>query len=372
MKEIYLDNSATTKVDSKVVKVVKEVFTKNYGNPSSLHSLGEKSRKAIDKSRKNLSREIGAKPQEIIFTSGGTESNNLAIQGLAKANSKKKKIIISSIEHPSITETCKFMKSEGYEIVEIPVNREGILNIEKLENSIDKNTLLVSVIHVNNVFGTIQNLKNIGKICKMKKVYFHTDAIQSFGKLKINIKDMNIDLLSASGHKIGGPKGTGFLYLKEGVKIKPLIFGGGQEKNIRSGTENVSGIVGFSKALDLEKTKNSLKISKLQKNLIDELEKLGGKINGSKEKRICNNVHVSFKEINSERLIYFLSERKIYASIGSACDRKKRNEDNLLKNIGMNKKEINGSIRFTLNKGTTEKDIRKVIEGVRRFLKFSK
>ncbi len=369
MEEIYLDNSATTKVDSKVVKVMKKVLLENYGNPSSLHSLGEKSRKAIDKSRKNLSREIGAKPQEIIFTSGGTESNNLAIQGLAKANPQKKKIIISSIEHPSITETCEFMKSEGYEIVEIPVNREGILNIEELENSIDKNTLLVSVIHVNNVFGTIQDLKNLGKICKMKKVYFHTDAIQSFGKLKIDVEDMNVDLLSASGHKIGGPKGTGFLYLKEGIKIKPFIFGGGQEKNIRSGTENVPGIVGFSNALKLKKTKDSLKISKLQKNLIDELEKLGGKINGSKEKRIYNNIHVNFKGVSSERLVYFLSERKIYASIGSACDRKKRNEDNLLKNIGMNKKEIESSIRFTLDSQTNKKDIKKVTKEIRNFLK---
>ena len=369
MKEIYLDNASTSKINPEVVKVMKEVLLRNYGNPSSQHKLGEDSLKLITKVRKKLARELGVKPQEIIFTSGGTESNNLAIQGLARANPKKKKIIISSVEHPSVSETCKFMKSLGYEIVEIPVNKNGILNIEKLKNSIDRNTLLVSIIHVNNVIGTIQNLKNIGKICKQKKVYFHTDAVQSFGKLKINVKDINLDLLSASGHKIGSPKGIGILYVQEKMKIMPLILGGGQEKNIRSGTENVAGIIGFSKALDLAKKIDKIKVIGLKNKFIENLEKLGGKINGSKEKRIFNNIHVSFGKINSEKLIHYLSERGIYASVGSACDAKKKTENKILKSIGMSQKEIGSSIRFTLDNKTNKKDIKKVTKEIENFLK---
>ena len=369
MKEIYLDSSATTKVRPEVVKVMNEVFLKHYGNPSSQHKLGEKALKSINNVRKELSGEIGAKPYEIIFTSGGTESNNLAIQGIARANPEKKKIIISSIEHPSVTETCRFMKSQGYKIVKLPVDKEGILDIKQLEKEIDKNTLLVSVIHVNNVFGTIQDLNKIGKICKRKKVYFHTDAVQSLGKLDINVKKMNIDLLSASAHKIGGPKGIGFLYIKEGTRINSLFFGGGQEKNIRNGTENVSGIVGFGKALELGGKIDKFKIVKLRDKLIDELEKLGGKINGSKKRRIFNNIHVSFKGIDSENLIYFLSEKEIYVSVGSACKNKKKKESEILESLGLDKKEIEGSLRLSLEEKINKKDIGKVTKELKRYLK---
>jgi len=369
MKEIYLDNSATTKMKTKVVETMKKSLTKNYGNPSSLHKLGERTLKSMNGVREELAREIGAKSSEIIFTSGGTESNNLAIQGLARANSKKKKIIISSIEHPSVTETCKFMKSQGYKIVKISVDKEGILDIEQLEKKIDKNTLLVSVMHVNNVFGTIQDLNKIGKICKRKKVYFHTDAVQSFGKLEINVRNMNLDLLSSSAHKIGGPKGIGFLYIKEGTRINSLFFGGGQERNLRTGTENVSGIAGFGKALELEKEIDKFRIVKLRNKLIDELENLGGKINGSKKRRIFDNVHVSFEGIDSENLVYYLSEKGIYVSVGSACEGKKKKESGILKSLGLDKKEIKGSLRLSLGGKTTGKDIRKVVKEIVRYLK---
>jgi len=369
MNEIYLDNASTTRVKPKVVKVMRKVLLENYGNPSSQHRMGEESLKLIHGSRKKFAKELGAKPQEIFFTSGGTESNNLAIQGLARANLKKRKIIISSIEHPSIIETCKFMKSQGYEIVEIPVDSKGLLNIEKLKNEINRDTLVVSIIHVNNVFGTIQNLREIGKICKQKKVYFHTDAVQSFGKLRMNVKNLNLDLLSASGHKIGGPKGIGILYIRDGTNIEPILFGGGQEKNIRNGTENSSGIMGFEKSLELINKINKGKILKLRNKFIENLEKLGGIINGSKEKRIFNNVHVSFRRINSERLVHYLSENRIYSSVGSACDSKKKLENKILKNIGLNKELIGGSIRFSLNENITKRDIEKVTNKIKKFLR---
>ena len=369
MKEIYLDNSATTKMKSKVVEAMKKSLTKNYGNPSSQHKLGEDSLKLINGARKRFAKKLGAKPQEIIFTSGGTESNNLAIQGLARANPKKKKIIISSIEHPSVTETCKFMKSQGYKIVKISVDKEGILDIEQLEKEIDKNTLLVSVIHVNNVFGTIQDLNKIGKVCRRKKVYFHTDAVQSFGKLEINVINMNLNLLSASAHKIGGPKGIGFLYIKEGTLFNSLFFGGGQEKNLRSGTENVSGIAGFNKALDLEKNFDKKRVSKLRDELIEKLENFGGKINGSKKKRISDNVHVSLGGVDSENLVYYLSEKGIYVSVGSACENKKKKESEILESLGLDKNEIKGSLRLSLSEKTTGKDIRKVVKEIERYLK---
>ena len=369
MKEIYLDNSATTRINPVVVKSMEEVFLRTYGNPSSLHKLGEESLNSINIARKKFAKEIGAKSHEIVFTSCGTESNNLAIQGLARANPTKRKIIISSIEHPSITETCKFMKSQSYEIVEIPVDKEGILDTLLLEKEIDKDTLLVSLIHVNNLFGTIQDLKKIGKICKKKKVYFHTDAVQGFGKINLNVRDMNIDLLSASAHKIGGPKGIGFLYFREEIKIDPLIFGGGQERNLRSGTENVSGIIGFAKALELERKVDKKKIKNIRDEFIELLETLGGKINGSKEKRSFDNIHVSFEKISSEKLVYHLSEKKIYASVGSACDTKKKTERKILKSIEMDEKSINGSIRFTLSDKTNKRDVRKVIKEIKNFLK---
>ncbi|MCH7568125.1 MAG: cysteine desulfurase [Nanoarchaeota archaeon] len=364
-KQIYLDYAATTPVDKEVVKEMQKYFLEEYGNPSSLHELGEKAFDEINKAREKLAKEIDARSWEIIFTSGGTESDNLAIQGLARAYTKKK-IIISAIEHPAIMDVCNHMEGQGYEIKKIKVDKSGLLDMAKLENEIDDNTLLVSIIHVNNIIGTIQDLGKIGELCRKKDVLFHTDAVQSFGKLKIDVEKMNIDLLSASGHKLGGPKGIGFLYVREGVKISPLIYGGGQEKGLRSGTENVPGIVGFAKALELSKKINKEKVRKLRDRLIEGLGDIDGRINGSSEKRIYNNVHVSFQGIESESLVYYLSKKGIYVSAGSACDSKKEKEEHVLKAIGLKEKDIGGSLRISLSQELTSKDIDFVVKEIKK------
>ncbi|MDO8460250.1 MAG: cysteine desulfurase family protein [Nanoarchaeota archaeon] len=370
--KLYLDNAATTKVSKEVVKEMEKYFTEEYGNPSSLHELGENANKVLNKAREVIAKEIGAKAWEIIFTSGGTESDNLAIQGLARAYLKKKKIVVSSIEHSAVLETCEFLKTSGYEIIKIPVDCGGCVKIDVLHDVLNKHAkdvLVVSIIHVNNIIGTIQNIEEIGKICRKKEVLFHTDAVQSFGKLNIDVGKMNIDLLSASGHKIGGPKGVGCLYVREGVKISPVIFGGGQERGIRNGTENVPAIIGFAKALSLSKKINKENIRKLRDKLIANLEKIGGKINGSKKNRIYNNVHVSFSGIESDSLVVFLSQRGIYVSAGSACDSKKEKEDHVLRAIGVKDKDVLGSIRITLNENLSERDIEFVIKEIKRFPK---
>ncbi|MBI2452259.1 cysteine desulfurase [Candidatus Pacearchaeota archaeon] len=378
MKPLYLDNAATTRVDKKVVKEMENYFLENFGNPSSLHELGEKAKNAINDARKILCLEINAKPWEIYFTSSGTEANNLAIQGLARASQKKKKIIISEIEHPSVLEPCKFLQSQGFQLIKIPVNHEGLINMQFLKKQLEKNSkeiLLVSVMQVNNIIGTLQDIEKIGILCNQFNVLFHTDAVQSFGKLNIDVKKFNISLLSASAHKINGPKGTGFLYISEKIKISPLIFGGGQEKDLRSGTENVPAIIGFAKALELYKKINKNKILKLRSTLITKLEKIGGKINGSKENRIFNNIHVSFpnyQNLESDYLVTFLSQRKIYVSAGSACDSNKEKEDHVLKAIGLNSKEAKSSIRITINENLKEKDVDYVIREIKKALRIFK
>ena len=364
MKTLYLDDAATTKVRKEVAKEMEKYYLEDYGNPSSRHEMGERARKAVDNAREKLAREINAKPWELIFTSGVTEANNLALQGLARV-SKRKKIIISAIEHAAIMETCSYLEKRGYKIIKIPVNKEGLLRLNILEREIDNGTLLVSVMHVNNVLGTMQDLKAIGEICKRKGVLFHTDASQSFGKLDINVKNMNIDLLSASSHKIGGPKGCGFLYVREGINISPLIFGGGQERGLRGGTENVPAIVGFSMALELMKKVNKEKIRKIRDKLIIELEKIG-KINGSKTDRIYNNIHLSISGIEADTLVAFLSRHEVYVSTGSACESKREKEDHVLKAIGLNDEEIRGSIRITVNEDISEKDVSYIVNEIRR------
>lgn len=365
-KEIYLDNSATTRVWPAVVDEMEKYYLEEYGNPSSIHKLGEKARKAIDNARAVIAKEINAKPEEIVFTSSGTESNNLAILGLLKA-SKKKKIVISSIEHPSVNEVANYLMSEGYDVIKVGVDKDGILNLDELERVVDGKTALVSVIHGNNVIGAIQDLSAIGALCKKKEVLFHADCVQTFGKEKIDVNKMGISLLSGSAHKIGGPKGIGFLYVRTGIHLKPVIYGGGQERGLRSGTENVAGIMGFAKALELSRKVNWNKIRSLRDRLISGLVKIGGKVNGSLDKRLAGNVHVSFSGIDGETAVVFLSEREIYCSVGSACESNKEDKS-ILKAIGLNKEEIKGSIRFSLGPGIDEKDIEHVVKNVREVL----
>ena len=356
VREIYFDSASTTKVYPQVIKEMNKCMLYDYGNPSSAHALGDNASKLIVSARTNIARVIGVKPHEIYFTSGTTESNNWIFSGLAHSNPGKKKIIISSIEHPSIRETANLFKNWGYQIIEIPVDSQGFVDLEFIKKNIGKDVLFVSVIHGNNIFGTIQNLKKIGDICKKNGVFFHTDAAQTFGKMKILAHDWNVDLLSASAHKLGGPKGVGFLYVRDGVKFSALIHGGGQEKGLRSGTENVAGIVGFAKAVEISLNKNWNEILKIRDYLIKELEGFGGKLVGSKSNRVLSNLFISFPKIEGERLIYDLSAQKIYVSRGSACDSKKEIEDYALKSIGLNSDEIKGAIRISLPVDTTKKD----------------
>lgn len=354
MKSIYLDNSSTTVVYKEVVREMERIMCENYGNPSSPHALGEKALKEIENAKKIISKEINCKPEEIIFTSGATEANNIALLGIAGAYPKKKKIIISGIEHSSVYEPCIELRKKGYKIVEIPADKWGIININELENKIDSDTLMVSIIHGHNEIGVVQDIAKISRMCKNKKVLFHTDAVQTFGKEKIDVKS-GIDLLSASGHKIHGPKGIGFLYIKQRIRLKPLFYGGSQELRIRPGTENMSGILGMCKALELIKKADKNKIRKLRNYFIVELEKLSGKINGSKARRLYNNIHVSFLGKDAEFIVLGLSEKGICCSSKSACLTRQKGENRVLKALGMKKKEMLGSMRFTLSEFTTKK-----------------
>jgi len=361
MKKIYLDNAATTKVDDSVVQRMKEFFTENYGNASSQHSIGREAKEELGKAHGEIANYIGCNANEIIFTSGGTESNNLALKGLALANLDKRHIVTSVIEHPSILETCKALEKQGYEIDYVGVSKDGLVDVGDVEKKIRKDTLVVSIMHVNNEIGTIQPVEEIANICKKKSVYFHTDAVQGFSKMNLNLE--NINLMSVSGHKIHSPKGIGFLYVKKGTKISPIINGGGQEGDLRSGTENVPGIVGIVAALDVRVDKKN--IEKMRDRIIEGLLKIpGAKINGSRDKRIYNNINVSFYGIEGESLMLMLNGVGIYVSTGSACASTKLKESYVLKAIGVEELYIHGSLRLTLGE-ITEKEADFVIEKIK-------
>jgi len=351
MKEIYLDTAATTPVYLEVWKVMEKA---SYGNPSSLHSVGDSAEGAMNVARKKLAAEIGAKDHEIIFTSGATESNNVALNISGK-------VVISAIEHPSVLESARKGR------VEVKVNEKGEIDFSDLSEKI-KGAEVVSIMHVNNEIGSINDIAKIGEICRREKVLFHTDAVQSFGKLDINVNKMNVDLLSVSAHKIGGPKGVGFLYIRSGIDLNPLILGGGQERGLRSGTENVPGVVGFAEALEVFKKKEKkAEILRLRKRLISGLEKIGGKIN-SPENGSPWIINASFP-VDGETAVIFLSKSGILASTGSACSTKKKAESKTLREIGLSKKEIEGSIRLSLSCSVSEKDIDYVISEVDRVVK---
>lgn len=369
MRTLYFDTAATTPVEPEALAVMAKVMRQAYGNPSSAHALGDVAAKAVLTARTTLARALGAKAHEIVFTSGTTESNNWVFEGLARAQPDKKKIIISSIEHPSVREVCVSMKRQGYELIEIPVDSKGFIDLLFLEKTIDRHTLVVSVIHAHNIFGTVQDLKKIGDICHKKGVLFHTDAAQSFGKLPIFVHDWHIDLLSASAHKIGGPKGVGLLYIHDGVNIAPLLRGGGQERGLRSGTENVAGIAGFAKAFEIMGKRNWKKISELRDKLIQGLENLSGTVIGARgTQRLDNNIFVQFSGANSESLMYKLSHKGIFVSVGSACDSKKEIEDAALRAIGLTKTEMRQSLRVSLPADVTEKDINYFVKALKNLL----
>jgi cysteine desulfurase len=371
MKRIYLDNAATTKVDKQVANKVNEVFLENYANPSSLHHEGKIAGEKLKHAREKIAKYVGCDPQEIIFTSGGTESNNLALRGMAKASPEKKHIIVSIIEHPSILETCKDLESQGYKIDYIKVNREGLISPKDIESKIKEDTLLVSIMHVNNEIGTIQPIEEIAKICKTKKIYFHTDAVQSFAKLNLDIS--NIDSFSVSGHKFHAPKGVGFLYIKKGTKIQSIITGGGQENNRRSGTENLPGIIGLASALDIDS--NRKEIEKSKNKIISSLKKIPGtQINGSMTQRVYNNINVSFYGIEGESLMLILDKEGIATSTGSACASTKLSESHVLKAIQIDEMYIHGTLRLSLGNdaiGNEDYIVEKITKGVKKLREIS-
>lgn len=372
MKRIYLDHAATTPVAREVMEAMQPYFNEKFGNASSLHFFGREARDALEKSRKTIADFIGARPNEIIFTSGGTESNNLSLKGVAFANKDKgKHIITSKIEHHAILEVCHELEKQGFKVTYLPVDKEGKVNPKDVEKAITKETILVSIMHANNEIGTIEPIEEIGKICKKHKVYFHTDAVQSFGKIPIDVKKMNVDLLSASSHKLYGPKGVGMLFVKQDVKIEAIQQGGGHEQGLRSGTENVASIVGFAKAVELAernmKIENEREI-KLRDRLINEILKIpGAHLTGSKD-RLPFNASFYFEGVEGEALLIRLNEKGIAVSTGSACSSKSLEPSHVLTAIGLKPEQAHGSLRITLGKDNTEADIEYTIEQLKNII----
>ena len=366
--EIYLDNSATNKPYQEVVDKMVLALTTQYGNPSSIYKKGIEVEREIKEIRRNIARSLGAKETEIYFTSGGTECNNTIIRSVANLNKKTKNHIISTvIEHPSVLNTLKDLEADGFEVTYLPVGKDGKISLEDLKNAIKKETILVSVMHVNNEIGTIQPIEEIGKYLKSldEKVYFHVDGVQSYAKIKFRPSRYNIDFMSVSGHKLHGPKGIGFMYVKENNRIKPLLTGGGQEIGIRSGTENVPGIYGIGEAVrilnqDLEGTIDKVRGLRdlLKEEILANIDNV--KIN-SPEDGVCHVLNVSFRGVRGEVLLHYLEQKEIYVSTGSACSSKKKGS-HVLNAIGLTPDEIEGAIRFSLSDLNTKEEIMQTVE----------
>lgn len=393
---IYLDNGATTKVHTEVLDEMKRIFTTEYGNASSIHHFGNEAREDLEHARQVLAKSLKSRPDEIFFTGSGTEANNWVVKGLAfffqrqneenkdnKGNYKqnyieKNHIITTKIEHDCILKSCQWLETIGIKVTYLDVDKEGFVNQKELADAITPNTFLVSVIHGNNEIGTIQDIHHIYDICKSKKVLFHTDACQSFTKTNISSEDA--DLITINAHKIHGPKGIGAVYMKKGIKPIPLLHGGGQEKNMRSGTENVPAIMGFAKAVEMalaEKDKNIENMSKLRDYFISEVKSMKCIIlNGPEgENRLCNNINVSFRFIEGEALVSLLDCEDICVSTGSACSSKSLDPSHVMMALENNPERAHGSVRFTLSKWTTKEEIdftvKKLKEAVEELRKIS-
>jgi len=372
-KKIYLDYASTTPVDPRVLRAMLPYFNKKFGNTMSLHSFGQEAKLALERSREEVAGLIGAKTEEIIFTGSATESNNLALKGIAFANRNKgNHIIISSIEHPCIMESACWLESQGFKITRLKVDKYGQVSPKDVRTAIKKDTILVSIIHASNEIGTIELVAQIGKICREKNVYFHTDAVQSFSKIPIDVNSMKIDLLSASSHKMYGPKGAALLFVRKGVKIEPILHGGGQEGGLRSSTVNVPAIVGFAQACKIAKkemTKENKSLAKLRDKLIKEILKKikGSHLNGHPQKRLPNNVNFWFEFVEGESMVIQLDLLGIAVSTGSACSSVKLEPSHVLLAIGLKHQEAHGSLRITLGKRTTESEVNyliKVLPGI--------
>ena len=368
-RKVYMDHTASRSIDPKVFEAMTLYFKEIYGNPSSLHSFGLDAKKALEESRTKVARLIGAeKPEEIRFTSGGTESNNLAIKGVAYRNKKRgNHIITTTIEHMSVMNTCKYLARQGFEITYVPVNNQGVVDIEKLENEINENTILISVTYASGEIGTIEPIREIGKLASDNEIYLHVDAVAAAGKIPLNVEDEHINLLSISSNDMYGPKGVGALYIKKGTKIQPFIHGGGQEKGLRSGTENLPGIVGMAKAAEIaegemeaESKRLRLLRDKLIKGVLGSIER--SYLNGHSTERLPNNASLRFSYIEGESLILSLDMFGIQVSSGSACTTKTLEPSHVLLAIGLAHEEAHGSLLFTLGKQNQEKDVDYVLE----------
>ena len=373
---IYLDNAASTAVHPEVVKEMLPYFDVQYGNPSSIHQFGRKAKNAIQKARKQVAALVGAEPDEILFTSGGTESNNTILYGVRAKTLRglvieKNHIITSSIEHEAILQPCKELEKIGFKITYLPVDEHGSIDPNDITDSITEDTVLVSIMFANNEVGTIQPVKEISEICKKYQIPLHTDAVQAVGKVSINVKELGVDALSISSHKINGPKGIGALFIKKGLKIVPYITGGGQENGLRSGTENVASIVGFGKACEIAKERLNENISHFQtlhssmlSRIVKEISHV--KLNGHPEKRIFNNIHFTFMGVNGEDLIIKLDEHGIAASTGSARSVHTQKASHVLKAMGFNHEQITGSLRISFGYMNTLNEVNQTVEVLKK------
>ena len=371
---IYLDNAATTKTAKEAVEAMIPFLEENYGNPSSIYSLGGKSKKALMIAREEIAKSIGAKPQEIYFTAGGSESDNWALIATAEAyEAKGKHIITSKIEHHAILHTCEYLQKRGFTVTYLDVDENGIIRLEDLKHAIRPDTILISIMAANNEIGTIQPIAEIGAIAKEHKILFHTDAVQAYGHIPMNVEECHIDMLSASAHKINGPKGTGFLYIRQGVKSRSFIHGGGQERSRRAGTENVPAIAGFGAAVkkafgNLES--RTAKETELRDYLIKRIssEVPHCRLNGHAEKRLPNNVNFSFEFIEGESLLIMLDMKGICASSGSACTSGSLDPSHVLLAIGLPHEKAHGSLRLTLSEENTKEELDYVVECIKEIV----
>ncbi len=364
---IYLDNAATTQIDPLVTKAILEFQKSGVGNASSIHKFGLRAAQGVEKARQVIAKKINAQSKELIFTSGGTESNNLALLGVIK---KDDHLIVSKIEHPSILEVAKYLESIGVRVTFLDVDKNGLVDPQIVLEKIQKNTKLVSIIHANNEIGTIQPIKEIGAICRQRNVLFHVDASQSFTKLEFDVENFNVDLATLSSHKIHGPKGVGCLFIRDGVKVNPLFFGGHQENGLRPGTYNSEGIVGFGKAVEISDEKTNLQVLKLRDYFIAEVEKNLESVflTGSREKRICNNVNFVFEKVSGRELLTELNRRGIYVSMGSACFSNNLSPSSVLLAIGVDAQKAMSAIRFSLSKFNTVKEINIVVKNLKEIV----
>lgn len=371
---IYLDNAATTKTAPEVVEAMLPYFNENYGNPSAIYSLGSAGKKAINEARRKIAAAIGAKQEEIYFTAGGTEADNWALRAVAESyGAKGRHIITTKIEHHAILHTCQYLEKNGFEVTYLEVDRDGLVSPEKLEAAIRPDTILISIMFANNEIGTIEPIREIGAIARKKGILFHTDAVQAFGQIPIQVEEMNIDMLSASAHKLNGPKGTGILYIRKGLKAGPFLHGGAQERNRRAGTENVPGIVGFGVAVERALRIMEEKADRereLRNYLIGRIEKEIPycHLNGHREKRLPGNVNFSFQFIEGESLLIMLDMKGICGSSGSACTSGALDPSHVLLAIGLKHEEAHGSLRLTLSEENTFEEMDIVVEQLKQIV----